>query len=93
MFEFASLARRLFVVGAAVIGCSLVAGCSQQQPIAKPVNRADPGGMGMSAEQQLQALEANTSMPPRLKARRIAILKQRLGQSSTPPFGPGAGKP
>ena len=64
----------------------VAAGCAPAPPAA-PVNTADPGGIGMTPQQQLEALKNNTTMPAPLKARKISILERQLGQSSADPVG------
>ena len=80
-------ARALPALLLALFGASfVVAGCASSPP-AVPVNTADPGGIGMTPQQQLEALKNNTTMPAPLKARKISILERQLGQSSADPVG------
>ena len=67
---------------------SLALGCSSKdQPVVQTPNPSDLGGTGLSPQQQLDALEANTSMPPQLKARKIQMLKNRMAGTMGPPPG------
>jgi hypothetical protein len=82
-----SAARALQAILFALLGASLVAAGCTPAPPAAPVNTADPGGIGMTPQQQLEALKNNTTMPAPLKARKISILERQLGQSSADPVG------
>ncbi len=63
----------------------ILAGCSSDGPVTTtpPKNPI----MSMSPQQQIDSLEANTTMPPAMKARKIEVLKRMMGQKTDSPVG------
>ncbi len=71
---------------AGALGLSLalsLSGCVQSPP-ANPNPPNDPAGLG-TPQERLKALESNTTMPERLKARKMKILQDEISGSSSAP--------
>jgi hypothetical protein len=64
------------------IGAGLVLGGCSQQPQGAPISASDPGGLG-SPQERLKMLDANTTMDPRLKAKKRAIIEDEINGTHT----------
>jgi len=62
----------------------VVAGCTQQGPPPAPHAANDPAGLG-TPQERLKALEANTTMPAQLKARKMKLLQDEISGTVSSP--------